>query len=339
VKRLILATIIIAALAAGGVIWFKKHPASAATASPAEAAAPQKPAEEESEGAQISRDPNGNVVIHMNDEMQGDLGILVKKAELAQLKPELKGYGRVLDPATIAAQLTDLTTSQAAYLVSSNELARLKTLEGQGNASIRGLQAAEATAARDRITLQAARDHLAIAWGKAVADQKDLPAFSEALTRLDSALVRVDLPASEGLPPTPISARLQGMSGQSAAAEFLGLAPAMDSQIPGRGFFFLVKQNNSGIAVGEAVTAYLQVPGEAQDGVIIPRDAVIRTEGAGWVYVLNAAGDAFTRTQVALDRPTDSGWFVTKGVAPGNYFVTTAAQQLLSIELKGQLGE
>ena len=336
-KRFILAIIIIAALVAGGFVWFKKH--AAASAAPAEAATAQKPAEEESEGPQVSRDPKGNVVIHMNDEMQGDLGIVVKKAEAAELKPELKGYGRVLDPATLAAQLTELATAQAAYLASSNELARLKTLEGQGNASIRGLQSAEATAARDRISLQAARDHIAVAWGRAITDQKDLPALVEALTRLDSALVRVDLPVTHALPPTPVSARLYGMSGQSADGEFLGPATAVDSQIPGRGFFLLVKQNNSRLVTGEAVTAYLQVPGEPQAGVIVPRDAVIRTEGAGWVYVLNAAGDAFTRTQIVLDRPTEGGWFVAKGVTPGNYFVITAAQQLLSVELKGQTGE
>jgi hypothetical protein len=152
-------------------------------------------------------------------------------------------------------------------------------------------------------------------------------------------MIRIDLPAGEALPPTPISGRIYGMSGQSCEAEFLGAAPAVEAQIPGRGFIFLSKQSGGRLAIGEAVTGYLQVPGEAVAGVIIPRDAVIRTEGAGWVYVVNAAGDAFTRTEVSLDHPTETGWFVTKGVAAGNYLVVTAAQQLLSIELKGQTGE
>jgi hypothetical protein len=65
---------------------------------------------------------------------------------------------------------------------------------------------------------------------------------------------------------------------------------------------------------------------------------VVRTEGAGWVYVLNSAGDAFTRVEVALDRPAEAGWFVTRGLSAGQYVVVTGAQQLLSIELKGAGG-
>ena len=41
----------------------------------------------------------------------------------------------------------------------------------------------------------------------------------------------------------------------------------------------------------------------------------------------------------ALDQPTEAGWFITKGVTADDYVVVTAAQQLLSIELKGQGAE
>ena len=85
-------------------------------------------------------------------------------------------------------------------------------------------------------------------------------------------------------------------------------------------------------------SGYLKIPGEPLAGVIIPREAVVRTEGAGWTYVLNAAGDAFTRIEVALDHPTEAGWFVSKGLTASNYVVVTGAQQLLSFELKGQGG-
>jgi hypothetical protein len=81
------------------------------------------------------------------------------------------------------------------------------------------------------------------------------------------------------------------------------------------------------------------MPGEPLAGVIVPRDAVVRTEGAGWTYVLNAAGDAFTRIGVPLDHPTEAGWFMAKGLTSSNSVVVTGAQQLLSLELKGQGGE
>ena len=104
----------------------------------------------------------------------------------------------------------------------------------------------------------------------------------------------------------------------------------------GRGFLLLLKPNSLGLTAGEAVVGYLKIPGEPQAGVIIPRDAVVRTEGTGWVYVLNVAGDAFTRVQVALDHPMEAGWFVTKGVGAGEYVVVGGAQQLLSFESKGK---
>ena len=66
----------------------------------------------------------------------------------------------MLDPAPLAALVTELASAQAAYAASSSELARLKTLEGQGNASARALQTAEAAALRDRLAVQSARERL-----------------------------------------------------------------------------------------------------------------------------------------------------------------------------------
>ncbi|HXP62820.1 MAG TPA: hypothetical protein VN829_20130, partial [Dongiaceae bacterium] len=83
-----------------------------------------------------------------------------------------------------------------------------------------------------------------------------------------------------------------------------------------------------------------KVPGAPVDGVVIPREAVVRAEGAGWVYVLdNASGNSFIRTEVALGHPTEAGWFVTGGVGANDRLVVNGAQELLSIELKGAGGE
>jgi len=336
VKRLMLLTIVVVAVVAGAIFWMKKHGGEAKAGG--ENAAAQKPAEEESEGPHVSRDADGNVVISMDDEAQGDLGILVKTPAAIQMSPELKGYGRVMDPAPLAALLTELAIAQAGYAASSNELTRLKTLGEQGNASPRALQTAEAAALRDRLAAQSAKDRLSLSWGKPVTEQKDPGAFIQTLTSLEAALVRIDLPLGESLKAGPDGVRISGLSGQSAEGEFLGTSTSVDPQMQGRGFLFLVKANASRLVPGEAVTGYLKIPGEPLSGVVIPREAVVRTEGAGWVYVLNTAGDAFTRIQIPLDHPTDAGWFITKGVATTNYVVVAAAQQLLSTELKGQSG-
>jgi hypothetical protein len=336
VKRTIILIIVIVAVAGGGVIWTKKHGATADTAGGTEA---KQPADEEGEGPHVTRDSTGNVVITMTDEVQGDLGILVKKPASFQMSPEIKGFGRVLDPAPMAALMTELASAQAAYNASSNELARLKILEGQGNASARAIQTAEAAAMHDLLALQSSKTRLMSSWGRAVSDRQDLPDLVQSLASLEAVLVRIDLPLGEALPTAPVGVRISRLSGQSCEADLLGSAPGMDPQFQGRGFFSLIKTNACGLSAGEAVSAFLKLPGEPVTGVIIPREAVVRVEGAGWVYVLNAAGDAFTRIPIPLDTPTEAGWFVTRGVTSNDYVVVTAAQQLLSIELKGQGGD
>ena len=316
----------------------KQRQAAPPAADKKEAAA-AAPAEEDEAGPQLSRDTNGNPVISMSDETQGDLGILVKSPAACQMSPELKGYGKVLDPAPLAALATELAMAQATYSASSNELARLQTLAGQGNASARALQTAEAAAQRERLAVQSVRERVALSWGNAVSDQPDLAALVRSFTTLEAALVRVDLPVGDAMKALPTSARIDTLTGQSAEAEFLEPAPSVDPQMQGRGFLFLLKPNSLRLTVGESVVGYLKLPGAPLAGVIVPRDAVVRTEGAGWVYVLNSAGEAFTRVQVALDHPTEAGWFVTKGVSASEYVVVAGAQQLLSFELKGKAEE
>ncbi len=334
-KRATILVIVVAAGFAGGALWMKQREAASAPAG--EHTAPAS-ADKEATGPQVSRDANGNAVVTISDKAQKDLGIQVKSPEAFQMSPEVKGYGKVLDPAPLAALVTELASSAAASAASSKELTRLKTLEGEGNASARALQTAEAVAQRDLLAVRSARERLALTWGQAVADQKDLPGFAQSLTSLAAALVRIDLPVGEAIEAPPVSARVATLSGQAAEAAFLEPAPNVDPQMQGRGFIFHLQPNSLRLTAGESVVGYLKIRGEPLAGVIITREAVVRTEGAGWVYVRNAAGDAFTRIEVPLDHPTDSGWFVAKGVSAADAVVVAGAQQLLSFEVRSAGG-
>ena len=330
-KRAILFILIGAALGGGGV-WMAKRGDAAKPGD--EKPAAEKPAAEESDKASVSRDEEGNAVVTMSDELQGDAGIVVANPEAAQLAPELKGYGRVLDPTPLGALMTELASARAAYAASSNELARLNILAAQGNASARAVQTAEAAALRDQLAVQSANERLALSWGRAVAEQKDLPGFIQSLTSHGNVLVRIDLSAGEILPASPTGARLVTLSGSSVEAEFLGAASAVDPQTQGRGFVFLAKTGAAQLMPGEAVIGFLKLPGESLTGVIIPREAIVRTEGKGWVYVLGKTGDAFTRKEILMDHVTGTGWFVTNGITAGDHVVVTGAQTMLSVELK-----
>lgn len=332
-KRTIPLLIVIAAVV-GGILWLR---ARGSASPPAPAPGETKPADEEAEGPKITRDANGRAVVTMNDEQQGNLGIQVTNPAALRLNPELKGYGRVLDPAPLAALGVELSTAQAAYTASSNELARLQTLSQQGNASARVLQAAEAAARRDQLAVQSARDRVRLTWGKTISERADLPAFLQAATALDAAVVRIDFPVGQAPPTPPSGARIETLSGLSPPVELLGPAPMVDPQMLGQGYFLLAQPNSANLSAGEAVVGYLTVKGEPLQGVLIPRDAVVRTEGAGWVYVLDKSrAEAFTRTEIPLDHPTDAGWFVTKGVTTNDYVVVKGAQQLLSTEMRIQ---
>ena len=330
-KRAIVLILVIAAAVGGGMWWFQHH-------APAAAPAADKPADA-AEGSHVTHDEQGNTVVSMSDEDQGDAGIVFGNPAAGQWKQEVKGYGRVLDPAPLAALVNELVSAQAAAPATAREWERQKTLSAQNNTSARALQAAEAAAQHDQLAIQSVRDRLTLAWGAALAGRDDLTNFASALTARQAVLVRVDLPAGESLAGPPAGARVAALSGKTAEANYLGPVTEVDPLIQGQGFIFSIQPNAIFLAPGQAVTVWLQIPGDALAGVIIPRDSVVRLEGAGWVYQMNKdkGGEAFTRRKIPLDRPTDAGWFVAGLLKVDDYIVITGAQTLLSQELKAAL--
>ncbi len=301
------------------------------------APAAEKNAEPES---WVKRGTNGGVVITLDAATQKIMGLQVAPLAPAQLNPQVKGYGRVLDVSLLASTVADLTTAQAASAASRAELQRLKTLAAQNNASERALQAAEAAAVRDQAQTESVRLKLLSNWGSAIAERQDLPSFVQALGSLASALVEIDLPAGASVNSPPTGARLFSLAdaNKPIEARFLGPAPVADPQMQGRGFLFLVDPNSSRLVPGAAVEASLTLPGEPQNGVLLPREAVVRFSGTTWTY-LQTAPEAFQRVEVPLGQPLEKGWFVSEGLKPQDKIVITGAQQLLSEELKGQAAE
>jgi len=292
---------------------------------------------EKKDEPEVKRGPNGEIVVTLDTKTQEVMGLRMAALAPAQLNPEVKGYGRVLDASPLASLVAELTSARAASEASQAELLRLKTLAAQSNASERALQAAEAAATRDRAQVEAIRVRLVANWGTAIAAREDLSAFAQSLGSLESALVQIALPAGDGVKNMPTSARLITMTPESQPllAKVLSPAPMVDPQAQGQGFLLLVSPNPAQLAPGAAVTGLLGLPGEPQSGVAVPREAIIRYNGNAWVY-LQTAPDFFTRVEVTLDRPLENGWFVREGLKPNDKVVIVGAQQLLSEELKGE---
>jgi len=281
---------------------------------------------------------NGEAVVNLDLNAQKLIGLQTATLAASTQAPEMKGYGRVLDPAPLVALVSDMASAHAELDSSSKEYQRVKGLFAQGeNASARALETAEAAMKRDQIAVKTAEAQLVAAWGKALAGQPDLPAFIQSLVKLENVLVRLDLPSGDSLKETPTGARLLlPGTAQSVEARFLEWAATADPLVQGEGFLFVVTNAPAGLTPGLALTGFLQVPGEPLHGVIVPDAAVVRSAGRAWVYV-QTSETTFERRDIALDHPGADGWFVTSGVAPDDRLVVTGAQALLSEERKSQI--
>ncbi len=288
--------------------------------------------------SRVNLDAHGEATVTLDEGTQRLIALKVESVTPAKASRELKGYGRVLDPAPLMVLAAELASAQAALASSQKESDRLKLLNEGKNASDRALQGAESTARRDQILVESLRARLSLGWGKLIAERTDLPAFLRSLASLESALVRIDLPAGDSTTASPVGARIvvAAEEGTPVAAEFFGPATTIDPQNQGQGFLFLVKKASRRLMPGTALVGYLNLPGEPEGGWIVPDSCVVRHTAQGWIYV-QTGDDRFARRRIPLDHPTENGWFVQKGVGANERVVVSGAQALLSEEQKHQI--
>lgn len=277
---------------------------------------------------------NGVTVIHLDLKAQQFAGLQTEMVSAATLPPEMKAYGRALDSASLISLESETVAARAALQASRAEYERLKKLSVQDNTSAHALEMAKAQLARDQGALETAEAQLAAASSTNVVGQS--PEFFQSLAKQEIVLVRLDLPTGDISAETPPAAQLEISRNQFVAANFFGRAAVVDPQTQGEGFIFLVTNAPASLLPGLAVTGFLQLPGEPSRGVIVPDDAVVRSDGHAWTYAQTGETN-FERREIILDHPTNDGWFITNGVAPEEKVVATGAQALLSEENKAQV--
>jgi hypothetical protein len=292
--------------------------------------APAADEKDKKEKPRVQHGTNGETVINLDAETQKKMGLQTTQLEAMQLGSELKAFGRVLDPSIFANQIVDFNSAQVTAEASQAELNRLKSLATSDNASPKAVQAAEASAARDKAQFEGARLRLRASWGQ-LGSRPDLSALVESLGKLEGVLVQANLPADQSMDKPPARARILTLAGKEPVpAELLGPATISDPQTQGRGFLFLVRTNQSALTPGMAITALLSTDDPAEAGVKIPRSAVVQKNGEAWVYI-KIVEETFKRVQVSTDRPVSGGWFITT-LKPGEPIVITGAQEMLSEE-------
>jgi len=290
--------------------------------------------------------------------------VMTDGARLGTVEPRLAPFERV-DLATRTTNATaDVEASQAALNAARSAHERARKLNADNkNVSDRVVEEAEAVFKADEAKLAAARKNVTQLEAAAQAQSGgagpiDLvtrvgevveilarPGESVEsgqvvlrLARFDSMLARVDVPAGETVDRRISAARIVpvGHEDQQVRGERVGLASTVDPRTLGEGFVFRVAGLGTILRPGAAVTAYLQVPGNAAKGVLIPYSAVVRFGGKAWVY-RQLADDKFTRREIAPDRTGSRGWLVTQGISAGDRIVTVGPQILLSEEQKSQI--
>lgn len=273
---------------------------------------------------------HGDSAIKLDKKQQEAAGIQTALPQTAHLPEEVKGYGRVLDPAQIVALTLDLQAARATANASQKEYERLKTLNAQGqNASARALETAEATARRDQTLVGLAEAKIRTSLGPSVVGRKDFSEIIDAVTKMDWAIARIDV--LNGAPnESTTNVRIAPLANENAIipAELLGPAPSADMNVQGRGFLVLIKTNS--LAPNTAIVGSIEVPGHDHDGFLIPTAALLQ-EGPETIVFIQTTDDTFKKAGVEVDRITEKGAFVTEGLSATNRVVISGAHQILSM--------
>jgi hypothetical protein len=285
----------------------------------------------------VGKTTHGDAVVNLDQDRQKLIGLKTAAIEAFSLPPEIKAYGRVVDPQPLVGLTADIASARASLDASEKEYNRSKSLFDDGqNASAKALQTAEAALKHDQIALQAAKAQMVVTWGKAIADRPNLAEFVQALSTHEIALVQLNLPTGQLTAQEPTSARLVASAGEVTPGGFLGRATTTDHQVQGEGFLFIATNSSGSLTPGLALTGFLQLRGEPLRGAVIPDAAIVRWAGVAWAYT--QTGDTnFIRRELVLEQPVEGGWFVTNGISQNERVVITGAQALLSEERKTEI--
>lgn len=291
--------------------------------------------------AQLSRDKAGHVFIAIQPAAQKEIGITSEVLQASARTIGTEAYGFILDPSPLSTLSSELATTQASLAAAEAQYRRTSRLYGeQKNASLRDLQTAQAAYVADKSHLEALRQQLRDDWGGEFAQltPQALAQLVSALVDHREAIARVTAPTGEPMADAPRTAKIVvlGHEDQPLNAIALYTAPTVVQALQGQPFLALIATTEFPVRPGAAVSARIPTSNTSEQGVMVPRSAVVRYEGREWVYRA-IDGNRFVRGAIAPAETTAQGYFVTKNLEPGTRIVVGGAQVLLSEELKSEI--
>ncbi|WP_404710185.1 hypothetical protein [Sphingomonas sp. MMS24-J13] len=245
------------------------------------------------------------------------------------------GFARVLDPIPLAQLDADIAAAGPAAFASAAEAKRSRDLfAADATISRKAAETATMQARADGAKLALLRRRLGLEWGPAIARLGDArrAALVEALSSGRAALVRIDSASGTGQAGLHSVTLDLGDLG-TVNATILGPARAADPRLQSPGLIAQVAGPKAGLlSTGLSVPAKLS--GIAVSGSFVPGSAVLRLDGASWVYRQTASG-TFGRIRLPGVIAVPGGLFVRGGIRAGDRIATSGAAALYAAEHGG----
>lgn len=291
---------------------------------------------------------DGDYILTVGRRSQRLSGISTQKLSAAKDSPSIKAYGEVLDLQQLTSLVTSYEAAKAASMksifqleISRNKYTRARLLfRSTKYVSLEQLQDARAAFYSDLADSESAFENLSglkgqimEEWGERISN---LAASSSSFMRrlmsneISMMLVTIQEPARSYK--APGTALVRAIDGNLIEAHLISMSPVSNPQIQGVSYFYEAPSSSS-LPAGTNIVAYLD-GGKKMSGVSVPSSAVVWYNGTPWIF-LKTGAESFVRKGISLTIPTAKGWFIDKGVKPGEEVVVNGAQLLLSQELIG----
>ena len=270
--------------------------------------------------------------VRIETASEARLGILTTPLIAAVRQSQVSGFARVLDPGPLAVLDTDIEIAQATFAASQAEAQRTAALAAaDATVSHKVAEAARAQARADGLRLNLLRRRVGLEWGPGLAVMSDSRRHQLVSDLADgrAALLRVDAPL--GLAPGGGGTLIDLGQGRTARAASLGASRVADTRLQSAGVLALVTGPAALYLGTDMVLPARFSVGRAATGVILPREALLRTGGQTFAYVRQGPG-VFQRRVVFSPVAEASGLFAAQGFRPGEAVVTKGAAQLFAAE-------
>jgi len=260
-------------------------------------------------------------------KVQRASGIEVTRITSLHYRPQVTGYGQVMDLTPLLTLRAQLQAAEAALSAAQQEYLRLKGLNRHAqNISAKRLQATRAVWRSARAQVAMLRVRALQHWGSTLTrwlESRGNPRL-EGLADGRRQLLRISASQASYPVKPPVHIDIGG----GARATLVSASPRVNPEIQAPTYFYLAE---SAMPVGFQFTAGFPISEKVLTGVQIPGDAVIWYAGAAWVYVRTSATE-FERRLITTEYPEEGGWFVSAGVHPGEELVTQGAELLFADE-------